>query len=325
MGKTMDKYLENPDGNIPRHVRTYIFDYMELENVSWSGSFNDEVFLSRLDYDLESLPSTDKRFNNAAEDIRQHYVNNYDGPDNWVLNDSRFGLLNNPPKEFLRFLCEALHPVVRPDQDEVQKLLQYFNDQLRQYGWHLIRKEDNFGHHHYEAQDIQNNHNRFVTRARIAADALDSGWMRDEIERVENVIDTDPALVIGTAKDLLESCCKTILTERGVSLNNSDNLPKLTKALMNELRLVPDGIPDEAKGAKKIRTILNNLSSLTQHMAELRGLYGSGHGRDRKYKGLEPRHARLAFASTVAFIDFVTETYRQRIGPNNGAKIPTSG
>lgn len=325
MGKTVDKYPENPDGNIPMYVKTKIFDYMKLENVSWSGSFDEQVFLSRLDYDLENLPSTDERFKNAAEDIRQHQVNNYDWEDRWVLNDSRFGLLSDGPERFLRFLCEVLHPVVRPDQDEVLKLLQYFNDQLRPCGWHLIKKEDNFGHHHYEAQDIQNNHNRFVTRARIAADALDSGWMRDEIERVENVIDTDPALVIGTAKDLLESCCKTILTERGVSLNNSDNLPKLTRALMNELRLVPDGIPDKTKGAEKIRIILSNLSSLTQHMAELRGLYGSGHGRDRKYKGLEPRHARLAFASAVAFIDFVTETYRQRIEPNNAAKIPTSG
>lgn len=28
--------------------------------------------------------------------------------------------------------------------------------------------------------------------------------------------------------------------------------------------------------------------------------------------GLQPRHARLAVASAVAFVDFVTETYRER-------------
>ncbi|WP_425311225.1 abortive infection family protein [Leptospirillum ferriphilum] len=58
--------------------------------------------------------------------------------------------------------------------------------------------------------------------------------------------------------------------------------------------------------------ILRNLSALTKYLAELRGLYGSGHGRDGKHRGLEPRHARLSVGVAVAFIDFVTETYKER-------------
>ncbi|WP_383698312.1 abortive infection family protein, partial [Streptomyces sp. NPDC057494] len=46
--------------------------------------------------------------------------------------------------------------------------------------------------------------------------------------------------------------------------------------------------------------------------ANLRSLYGTGHGKDGKHRGLQPRHARLAVASAVAFVDFVTETYRDR-------------
>ena len=166
---------------------------------------------------------------------------------------------------------------------------------------------------------------RSVSRARIVADALDADWMHKEIDRIEQAIDTDPALALGTAKELLESCCKTILTKCGVSFSRSDDLPKLTKALTKEIKLVPDGIPDEAKGAEKIKLILRNLSALAQYMAELRGLYGSGHGRDGKHKGLEPRHARLAFASAVAFIDFVTETYHQRIDVSDSDKPPQKG
>lgn len=166
---------------------------------------------------------------------------------------------------------------------------------------------------------------RSVSRACIVADALDANWMHKEIERAENAIDTDPALALGTAKELLESCCKTILTKRGVSFSRSDDLPKLTKALTKEIKLVPDGISDEAKGAEKIKRILGNLAALTQYIAELRGLYGSGHGRDGKHRGLEPRHARLAFASAVAFIDFVTETYHQRIDVSESDKPPRKG
>ena len=80
---------------------------------------------------------------------------------------------------------------------------------------------------------------------------------------------------------------------------------------------MPEGISDEAKGAETIRLILRNLSAITQYIAELRGLYGSGHGRDGKHRGLEPRHARLVVAAAVAFIDFVTETYHQREQPGS--------
>jgi len=149
---------------------------------------------------------------------------------------------------------------------------------------------------------------------KTVADALDAGWMAKEIERLEHAVDRDPALAIGTAKELVETCCKTILTKRGVSFTKGEDLGDLTKKLTKELQLVPEGISDEAKGAENIRLILRNLNQLTHNLAQLRGLYGTGHGRgDGQYRGLQPRHARLAVASAVAFIDFASETYRHRV------------
>ena len=110
----------------------------------------------------------------------------------------------------------------------------------------------------------------------------------------------------------MESCCKTILTERGVAFSKGVDINELTKLMVKEIQLVPEGISDQAKGADNIRLILRNLTQLTNNLAQLRGLYGSGHGRDGKHRGLQPRHARLAVASAVAFIDFVADTYRQR-------------
>ncbi|MGA0565634.1 abortive infection family protein, partial [Ancylobacter sp. VNQ12] len=156
---------------------------------------------------------------------------------------------------------------------------------------------------------------RSASRARTVADALDAGWMQKEIQRLENAVERDPALAIGTAKDLVETCCKTILTKRGVKVTRKADLPELTKLLTKELKLVPEGISDMAKGAETIRLILRNLTAITQYIAELRGLYGSGHGRDGKHRGLEPRHARLAVGAAVAFIDFMTETHHQRPAP----------
>jgi len=136
--------------------------------------------------------------------------------------------------------------------------------------------------------------------------------MQKEIQRLENAVERDPALAIGTAKELIETCCKSILSKRNIAFSRGADLPELTKLLAKELQLVPDGISDSTKGADTIRLILRNLSSLTHYLAELRGLYGTGHGRDGKHRGLEPRHARLAVGTAVAFIDFVTDTHRKR-------------
>lgn len=292
-------------------ARRNIVDGLRIDQVAWWGRLDEVEFLARL-YDLKGLPSNDRRFGDASSDIWQHRVNNQDWTDDWVYSDSRFDLLSGPPDTFLRFLCELVHPVVRPDRDEQLRLVQQFNDQLRIEGWSLVEEEKIAGRPRFVARRLGLTGGRSVNRARSVADALDAAWMQQAISRLENAVEHDPDLAIGTAKELVESCCKTILAKRGVPYSKSADLPELTKALSKELKLVPDGIPDEAKGAETVRLILRNLTSMTQYIAELRGLYGTGHGRDGRHRGLEPRHARLVVGAAVAFIDFMTETHHRR-------------
>lgn len=201
-----------------------------------------------------------------------------------------------------------MHPVVSPDRNESLKLVSHFNEQLRLAGWELVEEERIAGRPRFSVRTVSNHSGRVVSRAKTVADALDAGWTAKEIERLESGIDRDPALAIGTAKELIETCCKTILTKRNVPFTKSEDLGDLTKKVARELQLVPEGISEETKGAENIRLILRNLNQFTNNLAQLRGLYGTGHGRDGNYRGLQPRHARLA----VAFIDFVADTYKQR-------------
>jgi HEPN domain-containing protein len=300
-------------GGITRSTRSNIFDALRLSKVIWSGALGEVEFLERI-FDLKSMPSTDGRFSDAAGDIWQHRVNNpEDWSDDWIFADRRFNLLDGPEETFLKFLCETVHPVVRPDRSETATLVQHYNEQLRLNGWELAEEEPIAGRPRYGARRSQPAGARAATRARTVADALDAGWMQKEIKRLEGAVETDPSLAIGTAKDLVESCCKTILGKRGVEIPKGVDLPKLVKMVAKELKLVPEGISEAARGAETIRIILSNLTALTQGLAELRGLYGSGHGRDGRYRGLEPRHARLAVGAAVAFIDFITETYHDRV------------
>lgn len=294
-----------------RDVRVNIIDGLRLENVTWQGYLDEVEFLSRL-YDLQNLPSHDSRFKDAAGDIWQHCINNDDWEPYWVFADSRFGLMDGSAETFLRFLCETIHPVVRPDRDTAVKLASHYNDQLRPVGWEIVEEELIGGRPRFTYRHLNHQARRAVSRARTVADALDAGWMAKAIARMERAIDTDPELAIGTAKELVESCCKTILSKREVQFSKGADLNDLIKLLVRELQLVPDGISDQAKGAENIRLILRNLTQLTHNLAQLRGLYGTGHGKDGQHKGLQPRHARLAVASAVAFIDFVADTYRER-------------
>jgi len=309
--KARKKEWRTEGSALPLQTRESILDGLQLEGIAWSGALDDVEFLGRI-FDLKALPSFDARFKDAAGDIWQHRINNDDWEHNWVFSDRRFQLLDGPEEKFLDFLCEIVNPMVRPDRDEAIKLVTFFNDQLRPVGREIYEEERIAGRPRFACRTLTHNGGRSVLRARTVADALDAGWMAKAIERLERAIDTDPDLAIGTAKELIEACCKTILTKRGILVTKSEDLSDLTKKVAKDLQLVPEGITDETKGAENIRLILRNLTQLTNNLAQLRGLYGTGHGRDGQYRGLQPRHARLAVASAVAFIDFVADTYRHR-------------
>lgn len=121
-------------------TRRAIIDHLVTAKVDWSGRLNDHEFLARL-YDLDSLPSEDSRFRSAAADIYQHTVNWSDWPSDWVFFDHRFNLLGCSDEEFLAFLCEMVHPVVRPDLQEAADLTATFNEALAKDKWTLVEKQ----------------------------------------------------------------------------------------------------------------------------------------------------------------------------------------
>jgi hypothetical protein len=145
-----------------------------------------------------------------------------------------------------------------------------------------------------------------------ATSHFDAPELQRQIKRMTAAVDDDPGLAIGTAKELIETTCKTILTERGVEFSESADVAELVKETRKSLGLVPESISDAAKGADIIRRLLSNLGSVAQGLSELRNLYGTGHGKHGGSSGLSSRHARLAVgaAATLATFFFTTHTER---------------
>jgi Abortive infection C-terminus len=151
-----------------------------------------------------------------------------------------------------------------------------------------------------------------TSRLKEEAVRVDAPYLLQQVERIENQIEGDPRLAIGTSKELVETVCKMILTDRKVAVDRKWELMELVKRTREELKLVPDDIPESVKAAETIRKLLGNLAAITQSLAELRNTYGTGHGHDGRIKGLSPRHARLAAGAACVLAKFLFETHTHR-------------
>ena len=150
-----------------------------------------------------------------------------------------------------------------------------------------------------------------IEAIRSLASSSDLPGLHVEIDRLAHAADDDPSLAVGTAKEMVETICKTILEDRGLPSQGQD-LPQLVRTVARELSLLPANIPDHAKGSEVIRRMLSNLNQVSQGIAELRNLYGTGHGRDGRFIGLKPRHAKLAVGAAATLGTFLLETHLER-------------
>lgn len=169
--------------NISEITRRGIIDYWASANLGWSGRLPEDEFLARM-YDLSSIPSTDNRFQDAAGDIRKHRViNPRDWEDDWVFLDPRFNLLWAPDKEFLRFLCETVHPAVRPTAETAREIVSAYNKELRTDGWQLVETKHISGRPVYAPQ-------KFDGRAEIFDEP--TGWQKvdRQLQEVRMRLDT---------------------------------------------------------------------------------------------------------------------------------------
>jgi hypothetical protein len=286
-------------------TRRNLFDELRLERVDWSGRLSERDFLARL-YDLNSMPSHDHRVSNMAADIAQHRERNddWDGPD-WVYNDSRLDLLRCADEGFLNFLCQIIHPIVRSDEKDVQRVAKIFNRHLAADGFEIVPQTYVSGRPIFVARARLHPIGYGTTPAKKIADDLSSEHITAQINRMESSAVSDPALAIGTAKEFVETVCKGILAERGVTLSGSEDIPKLVGMTREAINLTVQKRTDET-----LRKTLSSLATLTHGIAELRGQLGSGHGPHPKAPKPTPEVAWLAVRSAIALGVFLYETHR---------------
>jgi hypothetical protein len=142
--------------------------------------------------------------------------------------------------------------------------------------------------------------------------------LKDHLGRMEKAAtEEDPALVIGSAKELLESTAKIVLSERGMTIErDNENLPYLIKQSQIALGVHASGVASGPDGEQSVRKILSGLSAAANGLSELRNAgYGTGHGPAETKGGLHERHAHLAATTAKAWSEFMLATLADEKAP----------
>lgn len=136
-----------------------------------------------------------------------------------------------------------------------------------------------------------------------------SEYLSKQIELMLKMQNENPTDAIGKAKELIESCCKTILDNKGVKWDKNWDMGRLTGETLNLLNLTPKSISGTDPVSENIKAVLGNLRGISTKLAEIRNPYGSGHGKSASFTGLETRHAKLAVGCSITFVTFLWDTY----------------
>jgi len=184
------------------------------------------------------------------------------------------------------------------------------NEHLAADGWEITERGKISGKSVYGGRRRLLDSGVGVKAAKDLAVEFDATYLSQQTTRMEAAMQSDPELAIGSAKEFVETICKTILKERAIPLPPADDFPQLVRTTIKSLRLVPEAISDGSGGEQIIKIFLNNLGSISNTLAALRNPYGTGHGKEATHEGLEEHHARLAVGVATAFGVFLYEAHK---------------
>jgi hypothetical protein len=147
-----------------------------------------------------------------------------------------------------------------------------------------------------------------------ARDAIAGGLVhiQEQVKGIERAVIENPGLAFDLAKTVVESACRTILTQRKITFSSDDDLPKLFKAVTTNLPLLPIAASSEADARKSLVQTLNGLHTALQGVCELRNACGfASHGSSGPRPVMESVQALLAAQAADAIVGFLHRVHSQ--------------
>jgi hypothetical protein len=151
-----------------------------------------------------------------------------------------------------------------------------------------------------------------------ARDAFAAGLthIEEQVRSIEQAVVENPALTFDLARTLIETVCRTILTERKIEFSKEDDLPKLFKTASNHLPFLPTTASSEAEVRKSLSQTLNGLSTAIQGICELRNQCGfASHGSGQPRPVMETPQALMAAEAADTIVGFLHRVHRMARAP----------
>lgn len=296
-----------------------IQDFMETKTVQmpWNGRMSEIDFIKRV-CDVSKIPVDDKRCNNFEEEYFRHRVNNDDYDNDYFFELEKLPYKSSNTNNFLKILCEMFHPEVRNENGYWHEFLDAFNKLIREDGYELYPASQISGRDVYDFRKITFLNDGTippVLNLKELCNEINSEYIYKQIKVMEQSQKDNPTEAIGKAKELLETICKAILERMGKEYTDDWDVSKLTKETYKVLKLSPDDVKENSL-TQTVKQILGGLNSISGGLASLRNSYGSGHGKDEKFKPLPERYAKLAVGSVSTLVVFLWETMLYQIEKN---------
>ena len=275
-------------------TRRNIIDDLRLNFSAYHGRLDELAFLKRI-YDLSKLESTDGRFDTFEGDYWQHRVNNYDWPDDWFFEDSRFSLMQGEDSAFLRFLCETLHPLVRPNSEEAQTMLEMYNSYLMDDGYELYTVKKQSNRNVYSFRKIGSPAVKFGNIEKVGRE-----FIKEQLSKCEQKLalgDYDGAIT--NARSLVEDVIVRDIHKQltGKEMESKGDLINDYKAIKKMLNLVENSDLDNS-----FKQVTSGLSSIVNGLSSIANKMGDRHS--QSFKPLK-HHVKLAINSAMAVTDFL--------------------
>lgn len=139
----------------------------------------------------------------------------------------------------------------------------------------------------------------------------DSLRIREQVEALEGAMPNQPGVVVSFCRTIIETTCKTILTDRGAAIDSGWEGPKLVSESVKYLNLgaSQDGSVDPRvkRGAEQL---VRGLNAITQGVMEIRNAHGSAaHGADAYAPLLDVRYAEILARATDAVVGLLFKSH----------------
>ena len=135
--------------------------------------------------------------------------------------------------------------------------------------------------------------------------------IREQVEALEEAMPDRPGVVVSFCRTIIETTCKTILTDRSVPVDASWDSPKLVSEALKYLNLGPseDGGVD-ARLRRGAESLVRGLNQIITGVVEIRNAHGSAaHGADAYEPLLDSRYAEILARATDAVVGLLFRTH----------------